>query len=82
MPGKALPLRGPMGKAVNCPSIDGIIQKADEVVGEVVAVLDATLSHVACAAALDEISLWPSGVWKLPRDHALAEPTVGLRAES
>ncbi|MET3839521.1 hypothetical protein ABIE49_001599 [Bradyrhizobium sp. OAE829] len=21
-------------------------------------------------------------VWKLPRDHALAEPTVGLRAES
>jgi hypothetical protein len=39
------------------PSIDGIVQKPDEVVGEVVAVLDATLSHVAYAAAPDEISL-------------------------
>ena len=57
MPGKVLPLRGPMGKAVNCPSIDGIVQKPDEVVGEVVAVLDATRSHVAYAAAPDEISL-------------------------
>ncbi len=47
MSGKVLPLRGPMGKAVNCPSIDGIIQKADEVVGEVAAVLDATLTNVA-----------------------------------
>ena len=61
MPGKVLPLRGPMGKAVNGPSIDGIIQKPDEVVGEVAAVLDATLSNVAYAAGLDEISLWPSG---------------------
>lgn len=66
---------GPVGKAVNGPSIDGIIQKPDEVVGEVVAVLDATLSHVAYAAALDEISLWPSGCgscrattrWRSPR---------------
>ncbi|MBR1194162.1 hypothetical protein JQ634_07470 [Bradyrhizobium sp. AUGA SZCCT0240] len=42
MPGKVLPLRGPVGKAVNGPSIDAIIQKADQVVDEVAAVLDAT----------------------------------------
>ena len=59
-----------------------MIQKADEVVGEVAAMLAATLSNVAYAAALDEVSLWPSRVRKLPRDHALAEPTVDLRAAS
>lgn len=63
---------GPMGTAVNCPSIDGIIQKAEEVVrrGRGRAGCNAeqcrptplrlTRSRYGCLIAR---------VWKLPRDH-------------
>src|SRR5437762_13785680 len=44
-------------KAVNCPAIDGIIQEADDVAGEVddKSVLDAALSNAAQAAEHFEI---------------------------
>ena len=45
-------MHGAEAKAVNCPAIDGIIQEADEVGGEVAdkAVLDAALINAAQAA--------------------------------
>lgn len=49
-------------KAVNCPAIDGIIQEADEVAGEVAdkAVLDAALINAAQAAEHYEITRYGS----------------------
>lgn len=45
-------------KAVNCPAIDGIIEEAEEVIGEVEvedkAVFDATLIAQHCASLLEE----------------------------
>ena len=53
-------------KAVNCPAIDGIIQEADEVAGEVEdkAVLDAALINAAQAAEHYQITSYGSlTVW-------------------
>lgn len=49
-------------KAVNCPAIDGIIEEADEVAGEVAdkAVLDAALINAAQAAEHYEITRYGS----------------------
>ena len=49
-------------KAVNCPAIDGIIQEADEVAGEVAdkLVLDAALINAAQAAEHYEIARYGS----------------------
>ena len=49
-------------KAVNCPAIDGIIQEADEVAGEIEdkAVLDAALINAAQAAEHYEITRYGS----------------------
>ncbi|GAC1593298.1 MAG: ferritin-like domain-containing protein [Sphingomicrobium sp.] len=50
-------MHGSMAKAVDCPAIDGIIEEADEVAGEVAdkAVLDAALINAAQAAEHYEI---------------------------
>ena len=55
-------MHGAEVKAVNCPAIDGIIQEADEVAGEVEdkAVLDAALINAAQAAEHYEITRYGS----------------------
>jgi ferritin-like metal-binding protein YciE len=55
-------MHGAEAKAVNCPAIDGIIQEADEVEGEVEdkAVLDAALINAAQAAEHYEITRYGS----------------------
>jgi ferritin-like metal-binding protein YciE len=55
-------MHGTEAKAVNCPAIDGIIQEADEVEGEVEdkAVLDAALINAAQAAEHYEITRYGS----------------------
>ena len=55
-------MHGAEVKAVNCPAIDGIIEEADEVAGEVddKAVLDAALIHAAQAAENYEITRYGS----------------------
>jgi ferritin-like metal-binding protein YciE len=55
-------MHGAEVKAVNCPAIDGIIQEADEVAGEVAdkLVLDAALINAAQAAEHYEIARYGS----------------------
>ena len=55
-------MHGAEMKAVDCPAIDGIIEEADDVVGEVAddAVLDAALINAAQAAELYEIARYGS----------------------
>ena len=55
-------MHGAEVKAVNCPAIDGIIQEADEVAGEVEdkTVLDAALINAAQAAEHYEITRYGS----------------------
>jgi ferritin-like metal-binding protein YciE len=53
---------GAEAKAVDCPAIDGIIEEADEIIGEVAdkAVLDAALINAAQAAEHYEIARYGS----------------------
>ena len=55
-------MHGAEVKAVNCPAIDGIIEEADEVAGEIAdkAVLDAALINAAQAAEHYEITRYGS----------------------
>ena len=55
-------MHGAVVKAVDCPAIDGIIEEADEVAGEVAdkAVLDAALINAAQAAEHYEITRYGS----------------------
>ena len=55
-------MHGSQAKAVDCPAIDGIIEEADEVAGEVAdkAVLDAALINAAQAAEHYEIARYGS----------------------
>jgi ferritin-like metal-binding protein YciE len=55
-------MHGAEVKAVDCPAIDGIIEEADEVIGEVAdkAVLDAALINAAQAAEHYEITRYGS----------------------
>ena len=55
-------MHGAEVKAVDCPAIDGIIEEADDVVGEVAddAVLDAALINAAQAAEHYEIARYGS----------------------
>jgi ferritin-like metal-binding protein YciE len=55
-------MHGAEAKAVNCPAIDGIIQEADEVAGEIAdkLVLDAALINAAQAAEHYEIARYGS----------------------
>ena len=55
-------MRGAEVKAVDCPAIDGIIEEADDVVGEVAddAVLDAVLINAAQAAEHYEMARYGS----------------------
>jgi ferritin-like metal-binding protein YciE len=55
-------MQGAEAKAINCPAIDGIIEEADEVAGEVQdkAVLDAALIDAAQAAEHYEIARYGS----------------------
>jgi len=55
-------MHGAEGKAVNCPAIDGIIEEADEIAGEVAgnSVLDAALINAAQAAEHYEITRYGS----------------------
>ena len=55
-------MHGVEAKAVNCPAIDGIIEEADEVAGEIAdkAVLDAALINAAQAAEHYEITRYGS----------------------
>ena len=55
-------MHGSQAKAVDCPAIDGIIEEADEVAGEVAdkAVLDAALINAAQAAEHYEITRYGS----------------------
>ena len=55
-------MHGAETKAVDCPAIDGIVEEADDVVGEVAddAVLDAALINAAQAAEHYEIARYGS----------------------
>jgi ferritin-like metal-binding protein YciE len=55
-------MHGAEVKAVNCPAIDGIIQEADEIAGEIAdkQVLDAALINAAQAAEHYEITRYGS----------------------
>jgi ferritin-like metal-binding protein YciE len=55
-------MHGAEAKAVNCPAIDGIIQEADEIAGEIAdkQVLDAALINAAQAAEHYEITRYGS----------------------
>ena len=55
-------MHGAEVKAVDCPAIDGIIEEADDVAGEIVdkAVLDAALINAAQAAEHYEITRYGS----------------------
>jgi ferritin-like metal-binding protein YciE len=55
-------MHGLQAKAIDCPAIDGIIEEADEVAGEVAdkAVLDAALINAAQAAEHYEIARYGS----------------------
>ena len=62
-------MHGAEVKAVNCPAIDGIIQEADEVAGEVEdkTVLDAALINAASSTALSSTSpATSSASWMMP----------------
>jgi ferritin-like metal-binding protein YciE len=79
-------MHGAKAKAVDCPAIDGIIEEADDVTGEVAdkAVLDAALINAAQAAEHYEIARYGSLIaWarQLGRDDCASVLTKTLDEE-